>query len=222
MAEVGSEASIASFQRLLMDWYKEQGRSFPWRRAEVSLYEHTIAEILLQRTTATAVARFLPLFVKRFANWGDLASASIADLGECLKPLGLWRRRASSLHGLAKEMVERAGRFPDSREELEQLPGVGQYIANAVYMFETGSPAPLLDSNMARVLERVFGPRDLADIRYDPYLQNLASQAVVGAWRPLDLNWAMLDLAALVCKRNGPGCSICPIAPICAYSQGTP
>ena len=93
---------------------------------------------------------------------------------------------------------------------------VGQYIASAVLLFCHDQPEPLLDVNMARVLERYFGPREFADIRYDPYLQSLARK-VVSCRRPAQMNWAILDLAALVCRTHSPRCGECPVAKGCRY-----
>jgi A/G-specific adenine glycosylase len=113
-------------------------------------------------------------------------------------------------------MNKKNGRFPKTRDELEVLPGVGQYIANAILLFCHGEAQPLLDVNMARVLERVFGPRKLADIRYDPYLQELAFN-VVQCKKARELNWAILDLAATICPARNPRCNICPLEPICNW-----
>jgi A/G-specific adenine glycosylase len=115
-------------------------------------------------------------------------------------------------------MAKRRGRFPRRREEIEQLSGVGQYICNAILMFDQGISEPLLDSNLARVLERLFGPRKLRDIRYDPYLQKLAWR-VVQHQTPARLNWAFLDLAAAVCIVREPRCPICPLQKACCYVQ---
>ena len=111
-------------------------------------------------------------------------------------------------------MAKKNGRFPRDREAIEALPGIGQYIANAVLLFCHGQPQPLLDVNMARVLERVFGPRKLADIRYDPYLQELARN-VVRCKTSAKLNWAILDIAATVCLLRNPCCSECPLTSVC-------
>jgi A/G-specific adenine glycosylase len=111
-------------------------------------------------------------------------------------------------------MVRRNGVFPATRSELEQLPNVGQYIANAVLLFCYRKRQPLLDVNMSRVLERFFGPRKLADIRYDPYLQALAKEVVSGT-DPMRLNWAILDHASMVCKVSNPLCEICPFTERC-------
>ena len=131
--------------------------------------------------------------------------------------VGLWRRRSETLKKLATEMVKRKGEFPADRDELESLPGVGQYIANAIRLFCHGIPEPLLDAGMARVLERFFGPRKLADIRYDPYLQDL-SKSVVSGENPSLLNWAILDIAALLCKHKEPTCDACPLVERCKFS----
>jgi A/G-specific adenine glycosylase len=117
-------------------------------------------------------------------------------------------------------MAERGGRFPKEIMEIEALPGVGQYIANAILLFAGGRPEPLLDVNMTRVLERVFGPRALADIRYDPYLQSLARSIVEGD-DPAAVNWAILDHASLVCKLRHPLCTACPLNRQCLYLLDT-
>lgn len=91
------------------------------------------------------------------------------------------------------------------------LPGVGQYIANAMLLPCNGEAQPLLDANMARVLERVFGPRKLADIRYEPYLQTWLSRLKEAK----ELNWAILHLAASKCLPRKPRCNTCPLAAVC-------
>jgi len=199
-------------------WYDENGRKFPWRKRSTSKYQTIIAEILLQRTRAETVAGFFPDFVREFSSWKRLSSARVERLQRHLRPIGLWRRRAASIRRLALEMAKRNGRFPRNRSEIEELPGIGQYIANAVLLFCHGVPQPLLDVNMARVLERVFGPRKLADIRYDPYLQELA-QKVVRCKIPAKLNWAILDLAATTCLAKEPRCENCPLDSMCLSAR---
>jgi A/G-specific adenine glycosylase len=113
-------------------------------------------------------------------------------------------------------MVSQRGRVPKTLDEVARLPGAGQYLARAMLLIAYGVPGALLDSNMARVLERRFGPRQLSDIRYDPRLQAVAS-AMTACDRSLDVNFAILDLAADVCKSNKPICSVCPIRRGCPY-----
>lgn len=214
-----TEHDIRHFQDRLLTWYRDHGRHFPWRNKSANTYQKILAEVLLQRTQARAVSRFFPEFIRRFPSWVKLALASEEDLRGYLQPLGLWRRRAASLQRLALEMARRRGRFPENRGEIESLPGVGQYITNSILLFVHGEPHPLLDTNMARVLERYFGPRKLADIRYDPYLQTL-SKAVINSDDAAELNWAILDHAALVCKLKNPRCGDCPVESGCKFASG--
>ncbi len=209
---------VAAFRELLIAWFQREGRTFPWREPAASPYIQIISEVLLQRTRAQTVATFFPRFVHRFPGWNQLAAATNSELRAFLEPIGLWRRRAASLRALGKEMQARRGRFPASRPEIEALPGIGQYIASAVMTFCHGHPQPLLDVNMARVLERCFGTRKLSDIRYDPWLQAL-SRRIVDHPRAPQINWAILDLASKICTIRHPQCSICPARSCCRYAS---
>ena len=211
-----SEPVIQHFRAKMLAWYRQHGRHFPWRRRSASNYNKIIAEVLLQRTQAKTVAEFFPIFVARYPSWSQLATANEHELIALIRPLGLWRRRSTALMNLAREMAKRNGRFPKDREQLEALPGVGQYIANSIMLLCHNRPQPLLDTNMARVLERYFGPRTLSDIRYDPYLQHLA-KIVVDCPDSKALNWAILDFAAKVCLIRRPKCSQCDLASECRF-----
>lgn len=88
-----------------------------------------------------------------------MAESSIAELEEAFKPIGLWRRRAISMKSLAEYAAARAGSFPDDPAELAKVPGVSQYVSNAILLFQHDQPRPLVDVNMARVIERFVRPR---------------------------------------------------------------
>ncbi len=224
-ANTGVEARLArnewraqSFRRSLLEWFRREGRKFPWRNPSASSYARVVSEVLLQRTRAETVAQFFPRFLKRYPGWNHLAAATEKELRTFLEPIGLWRRRAASLRALAQEMQSRRGRFPATRQEIESLPAIGQYIASAALMFCHGGREPLLDVNMARVLERCFGPRALVDIRHDPWLQAL-SKCVVNHHQAKQINWAILDLAATVCTARRPSCDACPLNSCCRLAR---
>lgn len=215
----GEKAKLTTLKRRLLRWAASSGRDFPWRHADATTYEKIAVEVLLQRTTAQAVSHFYREFFAKYPDWDQLAAASTADLEVFLKPLGLWRRRAASLVGLARFASASGGRFPTDPAEHENIPAVGQYVSNAVLMFQHGAKAPLLDVNMARVIERYVRPRRLADIRYDPWLQEAAHWFVQGN-EPDKANWALLDFAATVCKARRPLCETCPVRARCAWYRG--
>lgn len=204
------------FRRAVQRWSVRAGREFVWRKGSASNYKRVVAEILLQRTRAETVNTLYPSFFRSFPSWPKLARATLRELRDSLRPLGLWNQRAKSLRRLAIVMEARKGLFPSVREEIDALPNVGQYIANSIELFCHGRPKPLLDVNMVRVLERFFRPRLLVDIRNDPFLQELAQRAV-DPEHPEGYNWAVLDLGALICTRSSPRCCECPLRRKCRY-----
>jgi A/G-specific adenine glycosylase len=213
-----SAAEAAQLRTRLLLWYRKEGRPLPWRRVRSPLYMRVVSELLLQRTRAESVASIFPRFVRRYPSWRALSRAKKSDLAAILRPLGLWRRRAVALLALARTLEKRCGHLPATRDEIEALPGVGQYIANAILLFAHDRREPLIDVNMARVLERIFGPRRLVDIRYDPQLQRIA-RIVVDHRQAARINWAILDLAALICRRANPLCARCPLVSVCDWGD---
>ncbi len=126
---------IAAFRTRMLRWFRHNARSFHWRRSSTSRYSRIVSEVLLQRTRAEMVAPFFPRFIERYPGWKQLAAATDNELRQFLQPIGLWRRRAKSLRALGEEMRRRNGRLPCSRAEIEALPAVGQYVANAILLF---------------------------------------------------------------------------------------
>ncbi|WP_254368262.1 hypothetical protein [Paracoccus sp. Z118] len=205
----------------LLDWYAQHGRALPWRSEAASTYEKICVEVLLQRTRAETVARVYPTFFGRFKDWSDIAVADVTELEEYFRPIGLWQRRARSIKGLATYAAARDGLFPSTPEGLAVVPGVGQYVANAILLFQHRQPRPLLDVNMARVIERYVRPRRLADIRYDPWLQAAAHWLVRGD-HPVLVNWATLDLANALCLSGTPRCGSCQLEARCRKASPRP
>ncbi len=212
------EAHIEFFQAQLLEWYAKNGRNFLWRNKSATNYELIISEIFLQRTKAETVYKFLPQFFKKYSTWKLLGEATEEELKEIIQPLGLYNQRGERLYKLAQEIKIRNGRFPRERNQVEDLPMMGQYITNAYELYILKKKAPLLDVNMARLLERFFGERKMADIRHDPYLQTLAYR-VVNVEKSKELNWAVLDFAALICKKRQPKCESCLLVKTCIYGR---
>ncbi len=209
-------ARVRRFQNRIREWFAVNGRALPWRRPDQSVYRLVVTEVLLQRTRAELVAAIYDQFFAKYPDWKSLAAAEPDDIRAILKFIGLWRRRPPRLIAFASAVVELGGPLPKARVELESIPTVGQYVASAALLFQGVSREPLLDSGMARLLERVFGPRELADIRYDPYLQHLA-RLVVDVNDAITMNWGMLDFAAEVCRKSAPRCQLCDLANFCRY-----
>ena len=210
---------LSRLRGALLAWWAGHGEAFPWRRSGATIYERVCVEVLLQRTRRETVSAIYAGFFERFPDWHALATCPEEELGRYLQPLGLWRRRAASLGALARYADEHGGAFPRAEKELAKVPAVGQYVGNAILLFQHGKPRPLVDVNMARVVERVLRPRRLADIRHDPWLQSAAAWLVRSS--PVETNWAVLDFAAKVCRARNPRCGECPLARQCSFAKAS-
>lgn len=213
----GEKLRITRARSKLLTWFERHGRHFPWRSDTASVYEQICVEVLLQRTRAETVARLYRTFFGKYPDWSHLAAAPIDELEEMTRSIGLWRRRSRSINALARYADEHGGVFPENEKELSFVPGVGQYVANAILLFQHGKPRPLVDVNMARFIERYLRKRRLADIRHDPWLQE-ACHWLVNCEDPVRVNWAALDHAALTCRARDPQCPSCSFRTHCNFA----
>jgi A/G-specific adenine glycosylase len=209
---------VSWLRRRLLSWFARNGRSFPWREPGMVPYEVVVAEILLQRTTAAGVARAYIGFLKRYPSWIALAHAPLDSLENALKPLGLWRQKAFAFQRLAQLIEVNGGVVPRTRKELERLPGIGPYTASAVLAIVYGQAEALLDVNTARLLGRYLGSSEGAEANSKRRLHALALLLVCGK-HSLEVNWAVLDFGALVCRARRPLCPKCPLRARCQYAR---
>jgi A/G-specific adenine glycosylase len=208
-------ANANRFKRRLLAWYRAQARDLPWRRTR-DPYRIVVSEFMLQQTQVSRVLDFYPRFLSRFPTIDALARARPNAVREAWDGLGYYRR-AENLQRLARTVVnDYAGIVPDDPETLETLPGVGRYTAGAVASFAYERPAPAVDTNVARVLARVFRVRLPKGAKRDRRLWTLAEQLVPkrgkAAW---DFNQALMDLGATVCVARKPRCHSCPVTTAC-------
>ena len=203
------------FQRRLLAWYARHGRDLPWRRTRVP-YRVLVSEIMLQQTQVDRVIPKYRQFLRRYPSLRALAAAPVEDVRQLWYPLG-YNARPRRLHAIARETVARyRGRLPDDAERLRALPGIGRYTAGAVLSFAFGRDVAVLDTNVRRVLTRVFlGPRRRARARGDKALWDLA-EALVPAGRGYDFNQALMDFGATWCTPRRPRCTACPMRAFCA------
>ncbi|MGD9396320.1 MAG: hypothetical protein PVJ05_07820 [Candidatus Thorarchaeota archaeon] len=199
----------------VIEWYTQHGRDFPWRNT-TDPYQILIAETLLRRTTASAVARVFNDFLSRFDTLERLARSRESTIARALVSLGLHSLRAKQLKKTASLIIkEYNGKIPRSYETLLSLPGVGQYIASAVRNFAFGDAVPLIDGNMIHFLSRVYGTQFTG-----PTDKN-ASEFVAqfGGSHQAELYWGIIDLVATICLRQSPRCSICPVSITCEWFE---
>lgn len=207
------------FQQRLSQWYRRYGRDLPWRRT-TDPYAILVSEIMLQQTQVERVLAFYRRFLARFPTLATLAAASVDEVIEAWQGLGYYRR-ARNLHLAAQHIVEQhQGVFPDTFEAVAALPGVGRYTAGAVLCFAFGQRTPILDTNVQRVLERVFVKRPAARPgAQHKRLWRLAEEILPRGTDAWVINQAMMDLGATVCTARTPRCMQCCLQPICHATQ---
>ncbi|HKX16623.1 MAG TPA: A/G-specific adenine glycosylase [bacterium] len=201
-----------AFRRRLLSWYARCGRDLPWRRTR-DPYRVLVSEIMLQQTQVSRVIPKYREWLHRYPSLDVLAGASAGDVREAWYPLG-YNIRPLRLRAIARTVVRRhGGRLPRSRDGLLALKGIGAYTAGAVLSFAFGEDAAILDTNVRRVLRRVWVGGD-EPIR-DRALWELAER-LLPRGRTYDFNQALMDLGATICTARRPRCDACPLAKVCA------
>jgi len=208
------QAARRRFQRRLLRWYAAHGRDLPWRRTR-DPYRVLVSEVMLQQTQVERVIPKYHEFIARYPTFERLAAARPAEVRRTWRPLG-YNIRPVHLQAIARETVARyGGRLPDDGKTLQTLRGIGRYTAGAILSFAYGKDAAVLDTNVRRVLGRVFlGPRRPARPRGQRAFWDLA-EALVPPGRAYDFNQALMDFGATWCTPRRPRCRECPMRRFC-------
>jgi A/G-specific adenine glycosylase len=209
------------FRRTLLTWYRKNGRDLPWRRTD-DPYHILVSEIMLQQTQ---VDRVLPKYVEwlgKYPSFEALAEAPEHEVTATWYPLG-YNIRPKRLHSIAREAVERfGGELPSDEATLRSFKGIGNYTVGAIRSFAFGERAAILDTNVARVLLRVFVGRGSPKAHAMKRRLWQRSAALVPYRNVFDFNQALMDFGALVCVARKPKCLLCPLRRMCRAYPWTP
>jgi A/G-specific adenine glycosylase len=200
------------FQRRLLAWYKEHGRDLPWRKTS-DPYKILVSEVMLQQTQVDRVIPKYHEFLDRYPSFEALAEAQPGEVRKTWYPLG-YNIRPLRLHSIARETVARyGGELPNDHDELLSFKGIGRYTAGAIRSFAFNEDAPILDTNVMRVLHRVFvgagDPRNRKTLLWE------LSEALIPRGRGYDFNQALMDFGATVCTARDPYCLLCSMKDFC-------
>jgi len=205
----------------LLDWYDRHARILPWRvrpgHGRADPYRVWLSEVMLQQTTVAAVKDYFLRFTALWPTVEDLAAAEDARVMAEWAGLGYYAR-ARNLLACARIVAARGG-FPDTRDGLRALPGIGAYTSAAIAAIAFEQPETVVDGNVERVVSRLFAvPSPLPAAK--PELTTLA-ETLTPRERPGDFAQAMMDLGATICTPRSPACGICPLIRDCdAYAAG--
>ncbi|MGH2558053.1 MAG: A/G-specific adenine glycosylase [Thermomicrobiales bacterium] len=207
--------SIPSVREHLLVWFRANRRDLPWRKTR-DPYRILVSEIMLQQTQVDRVTPYYLAFLERFPTIETLAAAPTAEVIRAWAGLG-YNRRAVNLQRTAKYVVdELGGVFPSTVEELKKLPGIGPYTAGAVACFAFEQDVGFIDTNIRRVLHRVFFGVDVPV----PAATEAHVAAVADAAVPPGHGWewgqALMEFGALHCTARKPACVVCPLQANCA------
>jgi A/G-specific adenine glycosylase len=207
------------FQRRLLAWYRQHGRRLPWRRTR-DPYSILVSEIMLQQTQVDRVIPKYHEFLRKYPTLEALAGAPVQEVKRTWYPLG-YNIRPVHLRGIARETLARYdGRLPSEEKALLAFKGIGRYTAGALRSFAFGQDAPILDTNVRRVLGRVFlGPRRMKTLRGQKAWWDL-STALVPPGKAYDFNQALMDFGATWCTPRNPHCLPCPMKGFCKFFEG--
>ena len=202
------------FRRRLLSWYRKNGRDLPWRHTR-DPYLILVSEVMLQQTQVDRVIPKYKEWLQKYPSFEVLAAARLSEVNRTWRPLG-YNARPGRLHAIAQEVIDRCGgRLPSGEKALRSFKGIGAYTAGAIQSFAFGKRAAIVDTNVARVLSRVFlGQETSIDRAFRKQLW-LLSETLLPRRNVFDFNQAFMDLGAMVCVARRPHCPVCPMSPLC-------
>lgn len=209
-------------QMKLLPWFTANKRNMPWRRNRTP-YRVWISELMLQQTRVEQATPYFQRFMERFPTIQSLAKASQDEVLKIWEGLGYYSR-ARNLHKAARIISkDLSGLFPNTRESLQKLPGIGSYTAAAIGSIAFNLDLAVLDGNVIRVLSRLYSfSKETRTTAARKELQELADTLLVTGDAG-NYNEAMMELGATVCLPKNPLCSVCPISCVCkGYASGNP
>jgi A/G-specific adenine glycosylase len=213
-------AQRRTFRARLLAWYRANGRDLPWRRTD-DPYHILVSEVMLQQTQVDRVLPKYEEWLRKYPSLTCLADAPVDEVAAAWRPLG-YNIRPRRLHAIARESVTRyGGTLPSDEATLLSFKGIGAYTSGAIRSFAFGQRAAILDTNVARVLFRVFvGKGDPKSHAMKRHLWEV-SRTVLPRRQVFDFNQALMDFGATVCNARKPKCGACTLSSVClTYPHG--
>ncbi len=197
----------------VVSWFRCNGRDFPWRDTK-NPFHILIAEVLLRQTQAPRVVAPYVHLVTTYPDPASLATADVDGLRQWFRPLGLVRRADSLVECAHRLLRDFRGQVPQDLRDLQSLPGIGRYSAQATLCMAFNYSLPIIDESSGRVLRRALGLSDTGPAYRDIRLIEIAGRVVPDS-HPRDFNLGLLDIGAAYCHPRTPDCLECPLLERC-------
>lgn len=198
----------------LLRWYAKYGRTLPWRET-TDPYRILVSEVMLQQTQVPRVLLFYKKWLKKYPGWKELAKALNADVIQEWAGLG-YNRRALMLRDIARSIVENG--VPESEVEWRALKGIGPYTAAALAVFSLRARSIPIDTNIRRVIGRLFLGKTYPQPSDDQRIQKVGMSELMNVKKFHDVPQALFDLATIHCTKI-PDCANCPLVQDCKASK---
>ncbi|MEV2910847.1 hypothetical protein ABNF65_20095 [Paenibacillus larvae] len=208
------------FWKEILIWYRENGRHhLPWRNTK-DPYHILLAEFLLQQTHVRKVEEVYKQLLLNYPDINELAEANILTLEAIIAPIGLKYRAARLIKTAEIIRSQHNHKVPNDYNELRELPGIGDYIANAVLCYAFDQPVVPIDTNVIRLFIRYFGyTSEHSRPRMDKKLASKIRSHFKGMKSTREANLAVLDFAGLICIAKNPHSIECPLSRYCLDFQ---
>ena len=218
MPDTKPDFDIRAFRNALVEWFRREGKDYPWRRT-TDPWHILVSELMLQQTTIPTVLGRYERWMRQFPTPGHLASVDEQTALRSWEGLGYYRR-VRSLQAIAREIVhEFGGEFPDNPEGLKRLPGIGPYTSGALLSFAFNKAAPIVDANVARVLARIDNYSVPVDSTEGLKYLWTRAENLVDPEHAREFNSAIMELGQTYCRISAPDCLLCPVRSFCSAEQ---
>lgn len=182
------------FTKAVIEFYQEEGRNFFWREKDLNSFQFLILEMLLKRTRAETVDNHSESFLETYSSPAEIRKVEKEKLEDELRQFGLQNRRSKNMKNAAEFIIDKLdGDIPQYREDIKRIPGVADYIADAVLCFSFSKPVLVLDSNVAKVANFYFNLDIPDDLRGENRIRNKLESKVPEEY-PKQFNWGLIDL----------------------------
>jgi len=199
----------------IFEWYQIHKRNFPWRYTR-DPYKIMIAEFMLHRTRAEQVAPFYVKFIEKYPDVNSLRDADEKEIKKITEHLGLHWRTNHFIRAAKFIINNYDGTFPEDREELLKIPGVGDYVAGAILTVCFSKSEYVVDSNIARFINRFYNLKLKGEIRRKREIIDISTK-LFQCDNPREFLFALIDFTSIVCRPKSPLCKTCPLKINCGY-----
>ena len=203
------------FHKKIIEWYLQNGRSFPWRQIDLNSWQWIVLESILRKTRAETVEKYFIKIIMKYRLPENILEVRSKVLEEDLRPLGLHKQRAKALREIAEKIInDFNGQVPDD-DSLHSIPHIGAYISNAILCFHFNQKKHILDTNVARIVSRFFQIELPKDLRNNEFIMVVEKLLPSRNW--VEYNYGLLDMGALLCTKTMPKCEKCFLDNLCAH-----